>query len=104
MTAGDPVEIIDELKAIFRAIDRREELAADKGRPRDVVGDRIVVFRTEGRSASAETESKLVGGRRADVRVQARAERKILECRDAGTRKVVLAERLVLRFDLNAGD
>ena len=102
MVAGDHVYAVSKFVTCLGAHHRREQLAAEERGAGNVRGHRIAVLRSEGSAAFAKIEPRLINYIATESRDPGRDCRKIPQLLDAGAGKIVLTQRLVLRFHLNS--
>ncbi len=104
VVAGDDAQVVGPLVTRFRANHRRKQFATDERGAGDVESNGFTILRGESRAALAEIKPRFVDHVAAKRRGQTGDEREVAQLLNSGTRKIVLAQRLVLRFNLNSGN
>ncbi len=104
MVSVNKIHVVGKLIARFGANHWREEFTTDEGGAGNIESNRVAILWFEGRTTFAKVEPRLID----DAVWKRRRQRgdcwKVSEFLNACAWEIVLAQRLVLRLDLNAGD
>ena len=94
--SGNEIDVVGELVSRLRAKHGREEFATDEGRAGNIESNGIAVLRFERRATFAKVEPRFVYDVVRKRRGQRGDRRKVSQRLNACSRKIILAQRLVL--------